>query len=81
VIFGDSRIIIQAIISKKKPKHVLLAQVYSKVSLLLSNFRKIKIYHVLRALNSLADTEANRGSLLSKSTLQVNGEDKISPIP
>jgi ribonuclease HI len=60
VIFGDSRIIIQAIISKKKPKNLQLAQVYSKVILLLSNFRTTKIYHILRDLNTLADVEANK---------------------
>jgi hypothetical protein len=63
VIFGDSRIIIQAIISKKKTKHVLITQVYLKVALLLSKIRKIKIYHVLGALNSLVDAEANIGLL------------------
>ena len=63
------------------PTDINLAQTYKKVLLLLSHFRTYKVYHVLRNLNSLADAEANRGTLLSKSQLIVNGETSNHSFP
>ena len=60
---------------------IYLAQTYRKVLLLLSNFRNYKALHVLRNLNSLVDVEANRGTLLNKSQLIVNGESSNSVLP
>ena len=80
-IFGDSRLIIKAVHSKKAPTDIYLAQIYRKVRLLLSNFRNYKAHHVLRNLNNLADAEANRGALLHKSQLIVNGESSFYAIP
>jgi len=80
-ILRDSRIIIPAINDKKKPKILQLAHIYSKIILLMSKFASFKIYHILRSLNSLADAEANRGSLLRKNTLHVNGEYMDASIP
>lgn len=47
----------------------------------MSKFTSFKIYHILRSLNSLADAEANRGSLLSKNMLHMNGEYMDASIP
>jgi len=80
-IFGDSRIIIQAIIMKREPKHLLLAHSYKKVIHLMAKFKEIKIFHVLKNLNSLVDHESNKGTLLSKGSLQVNGEESTSHVP
>ena len=80
-IFGDSRLIIKALRSKKKPTDINLAQIHRKTLLLLSQFRSVKAYHVLRNLNSLADAEANRGTLLNKRKLIVNGEISNYAIP
>ena len=60
---------------------IYLAQTYRKVLLLLSNFINYKALHVLRNLNSLADAEANRGALLNKSHLIVNGESSNYALP
>ena len=81
LISRHSRIIIQAINNKNKPKTLHLAHIYSKIILLLSKFTSFKIYNILRSLNNLADVEANRGSLMSKNTLHVNGEYKGASIP
>ena len=70
-IFGDSRLIIKAVHTKKIPSDIHLGQIFRKVSLLLSHFRIYKAQHVLRNLNSLADAEANRGALLNKNQLIV----------
>ena len=58
-----------------------LVQIHRKILLLLSQFRSIKAHHVLRNLNSLADAEANRGTLLNKSQLIINGEYSNIRIP
>ena len=66
-IFGDSRMIVKALHTKKMPTDISLAHTYRKVLLLLKHFRNYKAYHVLSTLKNLADAEANRGSTLSKS--------------
>ena len=63
------------------PTDINLAQIYRKILLLLSHFRNFKAHHVLRNLNSLADVEANRGTLLNKSQLIINGEISNYMIP
>ena len=80
-IFGDSRLIIKAVHTKKVPSDIYLGQIFKKICLLLSQFRNYKAQHVLRNLNSLADAEANRGALLNKSQLIVNGESSNYAIP
>ena len=72
-VFGDSRMLIQALINKKRPPKLKLALIYQKIQLLSQKFQSIKFYHVLRGLNSLADNEANKGSLLSRGILIVDG--------
>jgi ribonuclease HI len=73
VILGDSRLIIQALILRNKTKHVKLQHILEKFQLLLGRLRSYHLFHVLWKLNVLADVEANKGSLLSNGTLQVNG--------
>ena len=73
VVFGDSRLLIQALIRKKLPSQLKLALIFQKIQLLIKRFVSIKFYHVLRGLNSLADGEANKGSLLSRGSLQIDG--------
>ena len=72
-VFGDLRMLIQALINKKRPSQLKLALIYQKIQLLSQKFQSIKFYHVLRGLNSLADNEANKGSLLSRGILIVDG--------
>ena len=80
-ILGDSRLIVKALHTKKVPTDIKLAQTHRKVLLLLLQFRNYKVYHVLRNLNSIADAEANRGTLLSKNQLVVNGETSYQSFP
>jgi len=63
------------------PKNINLAQLYKKILLLLAQLRKYKSYHVLRSLNGQVDKEANHGTLLSKSHLNVNGGASYHTIP
>ena len=80
-VFGDSILIIQALNSHKNPAQVHLAHVLKKIRLLLTRFRKISFYHILRNLNSQADLEANPGSLRCRRSLSVNNVDSVCSIP
>ena len=66
-VFGDSRLIIQAANSKRNPAQVHLSTILKKVKLMRSKFQKIRFFHILRNLNSMADLEANNGTFLSVS--------------
>ena len=79
--FGNSRLIIKALHTKKGPTDINLGQTYRKVLLLLTHFSTHKAYHVLRNLNNLADAEANRGTSLTKSQLIINAEISNHLIP
>eukprot|EP00253_Pinus_taeda_P026904 PITA_26904 len=81
VVFGDSRIIIQAMLHSKKPHQIQLASVIRKIHLLLPKFTKITFYHILRNLNSLADQEANLGVLCSRRSLVINSAESSCTIP
>jgi hypothetical protein len=73
--------VVDALNSKNIPKDINLSQLYKKILLLLAQLREFKIYHVLRSLNGQADKEANHGTLLRKSHLNVNGGAFHHPIP
>ena len=80
-IFGDSRLIVKALHTKKMTSDIGLAHTHRKVTLLLKHFRNPKAYHVLRSLNTLADAEASQGTTLSKGQIIVNGEISNHPLP
>eukprot|EP00253_Pinus_taeda_P012315 PITA_12315 len=68
-VFGDSRLIIQAMLRPKNSHQIQLASIIKKIRLLLPKFTKISFFHILRNLNSLADNEANLGVLCSRRSL------------
>ena len=73
MVFGDSRLLIQAIIRKNRPSHIHLAQIYQKIRMLSKKFQTIRFFHVLRGLNKLADKAANEGTLLGRGILHMDG--------
>lgn len=80
-IFGDSRLIIQAMNSLSNPLQIHLVLILKKIRSMLAKFRKISFYHILRQLNSQADLETNLGSTCSQRTLSVNSEESLCIIP
>ena len=52
LVFGDSPLLINALIKKKSPSHLKLGQIYQKILHLSNKFQAIRFYHVLRGLNS-----------------------------
>ena len=81
VVFKDSRIIVQAMNTKRSPSQVHLAYLFKKINLLASKFQKIRFFHVLRDLNDLVDLEAIIGSLLGRSLLFIDGTVSFCNIP
>ena len=73
MVFGDSHLLIQAIIRKNRPSHIHLAQIYQKIRMLSKNFKTIRFFHILRGLNKLADKAANEGTLLGRGILHMDG--------
>jgi len=80
-VFGDSRLIIQALLYPKTSHQVHLATIIKKIRLLLSKFNKISFFHILRNLNSQADMEDNLGSLCTRRSLVVNSIESSCSIP
>ena len=80
-VFGDSRLLIQAIIKKKRPSQINLAQIYQKIRLLSKKFQTISYFHVLHGLNALANREANQETLLGRGILLIDGVELRSDVP
>ena len=81
VVFGDSRMLILALNRKNRPNQLKLAQVYQKIRFLSKKFHSIDFYHVLRALNEVADKEANYGTVLGRGVLVNDGVESRCDIP
>lgn len=80
-VFGDSQIIINIMVSRSKPSDLRLARMIFRITDLANSFQKLSFYHVLRANNKQADTEANKAALLSAGALCRGGKESWDPIP
>ena len=80
-VFGDSKIIIQALRTKKLPPNFFLSAIIKKIRLLAAKFTTISFFHILRGLNAQADKEANKAAGMDMKTLMVNGRDSICFFP
>ena len=81
VVFGDSKLIIQALRSKNLLSNIFLISILKKILLLASKFKEISFFHILHGLNDQADLEANKAVVLGRSVLVVNGRDSHCNIP
>jgi ribonuclease HI len=80
-VVGDSRLIIQSIIAQRLPSNCRLRQILRKIQVLLSSFRHIDFFHVLRKHNDAADQAANEALPLGKGYICLNGDVNPFPIP
>jgi ribonuclease HI len=80
-VFGDSRIIIQALSSKNLTSHMRLRQILKKIKLLMTTFKSIQLFHILRELNGEADKEANKAVLLRKGVLSLDETEGFDKLP
>ena len=79
-VFGDSRIVVQAIRTKSRPTSLPMKRIFQKILILAGKFQSISFFHILRHLNSLADLEANHSMLLSRGTITENGTESFCTI-
>ena len=80
-VFGDSRIIIQALNQSSRISNLHLRQTLNRIKRIILTFKHVEIFHILRKLNSAADTAANVGVLLSKGELLTNHGKLILVLP
>ena len=81
IVFGDSRILIKALITKKVPHHIKLSHIYHKILHLSRYFQNIRYFHVIHALNEQADKQANKGVTLAQGILCTDGDFQRCDIP
>jgi ribonuclease HI len=72
-VFGDSRIIIQALSSKNLTSDTRLGQFLKKIKILMTTFQSIQLFHIRWELNGEVDKNANKITQLSKGVLSLDG--------
>ena len=72
LVFGDSRLLIQALIRGCKGKNERNVRLINRIRAKAKLFRSIKFYHILRELNVLADLAANKSMVVGINELIVN---------
>jgi len=64
LVFGDSEVLIKALISEKKLKDPVLNKLLTKLKRIMREIPSVQFYHILRRLNKEADRLANIGCTL-----------------
>ena len=72
MVFGDSRLIIQALNGGRRGKNDRKARLINRIRSKAKMFRKVNFFHVLRELNVLADLAANKSIVVGLNELIVN---------
>jgi ribonuclease HI len=80
-VIGDSRILIQAMVTNTLPTQMNLCHILKKIMRLSCSFQKIDFFHVLRHLNVEADQAAKASTHLSRGHLSLNGTLVFVPLP
>jgi len=82
MVFGDSRLLISALVASSKPSNIRLCHLIKKIKGIANSFHMISFFHILRTLNQEADKVANLATQLSKGELQLGQVDvRWDPIP
>ena len=81
LVFGDSKMVIQAMRSNSSPPSIHMKRIAQKNQILMGKFQSISFFHVLRHLNKAADLEANHATLLSRSIISINGNTSTCNLP
>ena len=77
MVFGNSRVIIQALNGGRRGKNGRTTRLINKIRSKVKMFKKIKFYHILRGLNVLADLVANKSIAAGLHILIVNSDVSI----
>ena len=81
LVFGDSRVIIQALNGGSRDKNGRLARMINRIRSKVKKFKKIKFYHILRGLNALAVQAANNSIAVGPHDLIVNSVASVDIPP
>ena len=81
IIFGDSSLIIQVMVSKSPPKNLALNQILHRAKNLATHIGKIEYYHILREKNEKADLQENEGVQRNIGQVIIDGITYHIPIP
>ena len=81
LVFGDSRLLIQAIVNQKRPTNMHLAQLTKRIRILCEYFHSIRFFHILRTLNCKADKAANEGVELCRGILLMDCKETRWDVP
>ena len=81
IVFGDPRLIIQALDEGNKSKNDRIARMIKRIRTMVKSFRKINIFHILRNLNVLADVAANKSMAVGLHELVINSVVSIDIPP
>ena len=72
MVFGDSRLIIQALNKGSKDKNECMVRMIKRICVKAKMFRKFQFFHIFRELNMLADRAANKSIVVGLNELIVN---------
>ena len=81
MVFGDSRVIIQALNGGRRGKNERTARLINRIRSKAKTFRKVNFFHILRGLNVLADLATNKSIAAGLHVLIVNLDVSIDIPP
>ena len=81
MVFGNSRVIIQALNGGRRGKNGRIARLINIIRSKVKTFKKIKFYHILRGLNVLADLATNKSIAAGLHVLIANSNVSIDIPP
>jgi hypothetical protein len=80
MVIGNSRILIQAMVTNTLPTQMNLRHIIKKIMRLSRSFQKIDLFHVLHHLNAEADQASKAATHLSRGQLSLNGTLVFVPL-
>ena len=72
MVFGDSRLIIQALNRGSKDKNERMVRMIKRIRAKAKMFRKVQFFHIFRELNTLVDQAAKKSIAVGLNDLIVN---------
>jgi len=80
-ILGDSAIVVSAMVQNMDLPNALLQQIIRRCRILANTMKDVRYYHVLRSLNKIAESQANKACARSLGCLICNGMESFQHIP
>ena len=81
MVFGDSKVIIQALNGGRRGKNERTARLINRIRSKARTLRKVNFFHILRGINVLADLAANKSIVVDLHELIMNSVVSIDIPP